>query len=290
MKSLCKKILQKEHIIFKNITEINSGAVSVVYLIDTGLKYLVIKIKLKPGRGLKNEYNILKLIEKEGISPKAYAQGNVDGRSYLIEEYVLGRKLSLKTMRDKDILLVANFFNKLHSMPLSKKLISLSKEDHSPVGRLEGPKSIMHLNKEFEKLISIAESKIRKVHIKKGLVLRHTDPNPNNFIIYKNSIIVVDWEWARVGYFAADIADFFVKGNLNDRQRRLFYKYYRLKNIQKNVEPYLITELIKAIEWKLEIISLIKKRKLSKRLYSSLAQERLLMNKSMHVLRKILNS
>ncbi|MEK7202870.1 MAG: phosphotransferase [Patescibacteria group bacterium] len=55
----------------------------------------------------------------------------------------------------------------------------------------------------------------------------HYDLNPNNILIdAKGQVIFLDWRQASIGDRAMDIAKFFYKNYLNERQRELFFKIY----------------------------------------------------------------
>jgi len=181
---------------------------------------------------------------------------------------------------------MAQFFKRLHSIKISNKLKNLAKGKYLPLDRLKYPKSLTHLNPELKELVYLAEEKIKNIKIQKEFVLRHTDPNPHNFIVHNNKIFAIDWEESKIGHYAIDIADFFIKANITPNQKKLFYKKYHIKNIEIIVEPFIITGLLGLICWNIERIELINSGKLDKRLYDTKEKEELAIKRRITLLRK----
>ena len=128
MKKLCKQILESNGFITKKITYLNSGAASIIYLAKTNKGLVVVIIKLRPGNSFDNAFSILKKIEQYKISPKVYFHGILEGKSYLIEQYVPGKRLSWTKITNKEIIMMAEFFNRLHSIKRGNNLYCKDKK------------------------------------------------------------------------------------------------------------------------------------------------------------------
>ena len=271
MKEICIEILEKHKYIVNSVTYLRSGASSTIYKCSTNKGDLALKIKMSENASLENEFKILKLIEKHKISPKAYFHGIYNNNPYLIEDFVEGRRLPWRGMKTEDVLLVADFFNKLHSIKINdeSKIKEYELKKH-----LKYPEKFIHKNKEFKELYNIAEKKLDSLKLENLKALRHTDPNPHNFIKTKNKIISVDFEESKIGHPAIDVADFFIKANLNIEKQNRFYSKYRTKNMKREVDVFMITGLLGLIAWKLDRVDLIKQKKIHKNNYKSLDAEK----------------
>jgi len=291
MKNLCKQILEKHNFKVNSIKKLNAGAASVIYIADTNKGKLVVKVRIHEGGNLEKEYTVLKAIEKEKIAPKVYAQGVIDEQQYLIEDYVVGRRLPRHNMKNIDVKLVARFFKKIHSIRRTKELKKLSIGKSKPEEKLIYAKSFQHLSKPFAELIKKVEPIISHANVKVRLALRHADPNPYNLIMNKNRLIVIDWEESKIGHPAIDIADFIVKANLTMKQEEIFYKNYILNDaLKKEVKIYIITAVLGLAAWHLERIDNIKKSKLDKRLYTNIEEEIRLKDRFIKDAEKIINN
>lgn len=292
MRKLCKQILESNGFITNRITHLNSGAASIIYLAKTNKGSVVVIIKLRPGDSFDNAFFILKKIEQYKISPKAYFHGVFEGKPYLIEQYIPGRRLSWRKITNKEIIMMARFFNKLDSIKIGNNHYFKDKK-YLLLDKLDYPKHFMHLDSKFANLVSIAENKLKNqlknLKIRKTFVLRHADSNPYNFIVSKNKIIAVDWDWAKIGHFATDIADFFIKTNMTEKQKDLFYSKYNFKNIKKIVDLYTITSILSLITWHLQTIDLIKQKKLHKKICKNISSEKNKVKRRIKQLERILH-
>lgn len=290
MKKTCNQILEKEGFNAITIRKLNAGAVSVIYLAKTDRGHVVIKIKLVRSGGLNNEYAILDLLQKYNIASKPYAYGVMDNKPYLIEEYIPGRRLPWRNIKDADIVKLAQFFNILHAIPIKLLPKSIIRGKSLPLERLKYAKSLMHLNEEYAKIVRVAEKQLKKIKIRNELSLKHTDPNPHNFIVHKNKIVAIDWEESKIGHYATDIADLFIKGNFTQRQQKVFYNEYFHKNIEKIVYPFIITGTLGLIGWRLQRLESSKHEKMNSHLKFNPEKQKETLKKELINIRKILEN
>ena len=286
MKLLCKKILSTNNISFERINKLASGSASIIYLVY-GKKRFVIKIKLREGLGLDNEFYVLECIQKLNLGPKVFAKGIIEGKHYIIEEYLEGKILPWRFIKDKEVVAVAKFFKNLHSIPIDKKLKKLKSDNFNLIERLNYPKSFSKYSSQLARLIQLAESRLRDIRGKNKLVLRHTDPNPHNFIYRNHSIKAIDFEESQVGQRELDLADFIIKANLTKKQKELFLDTYGYEDI-RIIDAYILTRTLSLCAWNIEQINKEKNGQLDKRLKFDRTRAEKVLKKRLNKLEKML--
>lgn len=285
-----KKSLQFNKIIW--IKKIWVGAANVVYLCQTDNKSYIIKLNLSKNEDFKNEYTVLKFLEKKNlnISPKAYFEWIFENKTYIIQDFVEGTSLE-KKLNNNQIVLMADFYSTIHNIKFKKnwKLPNPDKINYSLKSWIEyaeaiysqtTPKDIgKKIYDKYKDLLEKSKSIITKTDLifrkEKQFSLRHGDANPNNFILVKNKIIAIDRVWWSVDHPAKEIADFFNKANLTESWINLFYKHYINSNkfFKYKVDIHLVRSYISTAAWHIERILKININSLDRKLYKSKRDE-----------------
>jgi len=137
--------------------------------------------------------------------------------------------------------MITEFINGCHKSKLSnmelKKLVKTVKDIHNI--RIVTKEKEYNFKRDFvyynqilkdtdsKKLIkqSLKEvQRLKKLH--KDLVLTHCDLNPKNILFTKNSIKIIDWEYARINDLFFDLASLCCEFNLSKREEQLLLKTY----------------------------------------------------------------
>jgi len=189
------------------------GHCNLNYLLEqNGKKYLVRKFKLAD-RDRNLEYKIQKLAFQKGIAAKPLYMDD----SIMIGEFVEGihkKKLSKKELRQ-----LALVIKKLHKIKLRQRPVNF-------------PKKIMR--------------KVRK--FKKELVLCHGDLSVNN-ILFENTTMLIDWEYAGVNDKYFDLASICMEFKLTKLEETFFLRAYGGKIDFEKLEGYKEIFDILSKEW-----------------------------------------
>jgi thiamine kinase-like enzyme len=267
---LCEEILRKHSISAGQLTLVAKGASSVVF--KAGL--YAIKIKLAKGGNLENEFLTLKQLWPLKVCPKPYAYGTYEGKHYLIEEFIRGKRFPIKRASANEVRLAAEFFKHLQRRKFQKV-------KYSPLTQLAYPKQVQRkisrskaipaaLKKWYAKVITeVAE------HIKENstptmvsFVWEHNDPGPYNLYVLKDRVVAIDWEFARKGYYAVDVAGFIRKAHFTRKQRTQFFEAYGAVD-PKDIRIHTMTALLSMSAWHAERILLYHKGHIDRKLWSS---------------------
>jgi thiamine kinase-like enzyme len=271
MHSTCRQILLNENAVHvrrvDSVRKIGKGAWSVIYLASTDRGPFVLKIKLAGNDDVAVEYKNLKRIEGLHIAPKAYAHGRSDGTEYLIEEYIVGKRLTWRGISDKELLLVAAFFNTVHSKRYSAREYQWLKtpywERTYRAAQKNMPQAdIRRYRANIERVTELLKENKKLFEGKRTCVQRFEDPNPHNFIVNGNKLIAVDWAMSKPGHYSLDIADFFIKANLDERKKDLFLKHYRApeKDFAQRIGLQVIERRLGLVTWHAERLTAIKNK------------------------------
>src|SRR3989344_2021993 len=240
---------------------------------------------------IKNEYQILKFLEKQEITPKVYFV-DVNKESFpfdfLIEEFVNhdGSKI------DSDFSGVVRIVKKLHKIKITNDSRKIFKPDAN------GKKKIALYN---QRLKSIAQNKsgdIETIFFEKkdiykkyigtvnkflsGNSIIHHDPFPENFL-HKDHWYLIDWQTTVIGNPIHDVAyllmdfiyQFTLGRKLTENEKNVILRAYfgrsaNLPNMRKVVEQLLPIYYIDLFLFLLYKGAELKKQKFSKPLYTFL--------------------
>lgn len=256
------------------------GSHAVLFELQAGGKDLVAKVgkddNTNLNRGAK-ENVILRFLRIRGFKEAPRVHGYISSRNILFEEKIEGRPI--KNFDERDILNLAEILAKLHSIKLDSYGKPLEKRElgtrmdclYYGINTLrnlaltqEGDsKTIAEVKNLLDKITTEAEQ-VTEAFSKNIFTLIHFDLNPNNILRSDENmgIILVDWEQASVGDNAMDIAKFFLKCELNSKQRIMFLKKYESclletdPDFNQRLRIYEPLVLVNSVLWRLRTLSM----------------------------------
>lgn len=217
------KLFKKEKILSLELLK-NQGFCNTNYVLQTSKqKYLIRVFKSD------NTVNISRKFEFR-IQKKAYKK-NIAARPYLLDEknqLMISEFLKGEhkyTLSNSEIKNLVKSLKKLHKIKTKEKPYNLKKDFNNYSQILK--------DKESKNLIKSSLRSLKKVkNFEKTLVTTHHDLNPKNIIFFKNSIKIIDWEYAGVNDAFFDIATICVEFKLNKTKEKIVLKSY-FKNVKK---------------------------------------------------------
>lgn len=223
----------------------SQGFNNISYLIKTNNKSYVLRV-FKSAKSVnisrEFEYHTQKIANSLKIAPKPI----FINKEFMIYEYLKGihkEQLSINEIKNLSFVI-----KKIHSIKLKTKPYNL-KKDFKMYEKLFKDEKNLALLKELK----IALRKAKKITNKDDdLVLSHFDLNPNNIIFFKNTIKIIDWEYAGTNDRFFDLASICVEFKLDKKEEKLFLKSYF-----KNINP--TKEKLKKYQKKLKIFKIIYK-------------------------------
>lgn len=200
----------------------SQGLNNISYLLKTGDKSYVVRVfKNKKSVNISRDFEFqaqLKAFEKNIAAKPIFINNN-----FMIYEFLDGyHKINLN---NKNIKKLAITIDKLHKIELKSKKYNLFKDLKIYKKQLKDSKStsiLLDLEKDIKKL----------KNYKKELALVHHDLNSKNILFLKNSIKIIDWEYAGTNDIYFDLATICIEFNLDKKQEKLFLKNY-FKNKKK---------------------------------------------------------
>lgn len=292
MYEIVKKVLQREGLLnFSKIEKIGSGASNIIFKVSNEKTKFIVKLNIDGNESFENEFNSLKYIIKKGFKycPNPICEGKFKKYNYMIQDFIPGKTLKEDKFSDLQVIKMAKFFHNLHSIKFKRhgKIPNPKKTKYSLYGVIDYAESV--INSLSNKTLSIDElddlnnilKKAKKVIIAANNLfldeinfsLRHGDANPLNFIENKDAIVGIDWVWACVAPPSKEIADFFNKSNINEKQKQLFYKNYHIID-KKKIDAHSLYSYLGTAIWSLDRLDKISKNKLDKQLYVSIRNEK----------------
>ncbi len=198
-------------------------------------KKCVIKT-LKDSDILKREYSVMKFIEPFNVSPKIYEFKD----NKIIEEYIDGE--SLFNVDNKLIIELADRIDLFHKLKLSKGMKEALKDDYTHNDKYQPLKLFQFITSniascvDYEKLnhlFIMYEKYLENINYKMGLV--HGDLTPNNIILNKKGIFIIDWTDSRYDILSCDISQLFYAFNLSEQQKQLFLERYQANYVDNTI-------------------------------------------------------
>jgi aminoglycoside phosphotransferase (APT) family kinase protein len=247
-----------------SIKELAHGAHNVNYTINCKNKKYLLRVYVSPQfDNIDKEYKVLKLLNGNS-APKVFFKDKSKKHinyNYLVEEFIEGKvkdKFSPKLLK-----LAAECLKKIHSIkrstnekvkPISDWTIkTLKKNDPSP-----------HLSQDWSNIFSNACETVTKLLKSRSLKfsLLHDDPIAKNFIITRDDLILVDWEFVTYGDFVEDLAVMIVEDRLSKEHEQIFLESYGfgIKQTEyKIVLGHKIRRTLACIAWRAERINMMDK-------------------------------
>lgn len=234
--NLCESKPQAKH-----FTPLTNGLTNENWLLQGSQQKYVLRLNANNAHALHlnrhAEWHIHNCISEHGLC-KAYVfrqQNDI----YWIRPFMKGDTLKEKIesnaeFLDNDLLeKIAGKFKFLHSIPTSKSWPEINHQ-----------KRINHYWQQIFKASGISDTVHTKLNkLKESLStcttysnytpsLCHMDGNTNNWIIDKNDIYLIDWEYAALANPLWDLAEFCLSCSLNKKQTQFFLQNYGIKNLE----------------------------------------------------------
>ncbi len=275
---ICKK-LKKELIEYYLL---GRGGHNENYLIETKQGKLVLRIENNlQFKNLKTEYNFLKKT-KGRLGPRVYYFDNskkLIPRDFIIQEFIEGKHPEKIT---KDIIIsMAEWYKKLHkdksnNIPTKakeKNIYSLNKyiKNHT-VRRYNKFKNTLNketldeLDKLFVASFKIINKNDKIFSKRRYFSLNHGDPTRQNIFYKKGSLKLIDWEFVRYDLKEWDLVFFVWAYDLNNKRKELFlnkYNYKKTTKAKKQFEIIYLTHCLDMLNWRIERLNLIYKKKIN---------------------------
>jgi len=299
------KILKKEFSHGKLMRKIGAGAANIIYLCETEVGRVVIKINLNNEEDLSREFNNMNYVAGQGFNqlPKLISFGEINKKKYIIQEYIPGKILKEGKLTDSQIKKLAEFFKELHKIKRIKTCGDLNNHKKTKFSLTRKFNYIDEIlqnyngclpKKDYDKYLILFD-KAKKFLIKNDKsfihnqthVINHGDCNPQNFIFNKDEVFAIDWVYSKFKPEIGDILDLFNKARLTKRQENLFLKHYGKINLKK-MKAFSIASYLGMAIWSLDRLIKIKNKKLHRDLYKSKANELRMFKRQVNKLKLVL--
>jgi len=146
---------------------------------------------------------------------------------FMICDFLKGKHK--KTLKSKEIQLLAKNIKKLHKIKSIEKEYDLKKDLKQYKKNLK--------DEDANKSIEICKKELRRLKkYKKELVTTHHDLNPKNILFHKNTIKFIDWEYVGVNDKFFDLATVCFEFNLNIKEERILLKFYQKSVNKKDIK------------------------------------------------------
>lgn len=206
------------------VTFLAQGEYNINFLLQTAAQKYVFRVntgsQLQLTNQIKYEFDSLKVLEKSGVTPRAFFVD--DTRSFfdygiLIMEFLKGEPLQY----DRDLHKAAHIFSKIHSLPIEKNNHFIV-EDKLFQARIEEGERLLanvwdspFVAKEvkfiFDKLLDWTKANLDKEQYfleNPWHVINNTEVNSHNFIISNEHSYLIDWEKPVISDPAQDLTQF----------------------------------------------------------------------------------
>jgi len=171
------------------------------------------------------EFKTQKKAAKRKIAPKPFVL-DLDN-SLMITEFIAG--VHQYCLTNKELIKLTKIIKKFHSFKAKEKEYNLKRD-------FQGYREVLK-DTNSKKLIKASLSELKKLKkYKKQLVLSHHDLNPKNIIFSKNSIKIIDWEYAGVNDLFFDLASVCCEFTLSKKQQKLLLNTYFKKTTKKDIK------------------------------------------------------
>jgi len=240
LKNLNPKVLKLKEIKDIKLKKLGLGESNLNYLVIINKKKFNFRINMdtkQPWKS-KREYQALKLIENSKIAPKAFhfeKSKEYFGENFIILEYLEGEDLRKKKITNKLIINLAKTVTKLHNVKITKRMRKLRNEKNYKQFLIDELKKRLNyiktkrkkyfLNPNIDKILSNKYNELKKLRFYSE-VLGHGDICPQNVILHKNKLKLIDWEDLGTIDPALEIVRIFQDFELSEKQQQIFLKKY----------------------------------------------------------------
>ncbi|MCW6160173.1 MAG: nicotinamide-nucleotide adenylyltransferase [Candidatus Micrarchaeales archaeon] len=224
-----------------SIRYVGAGTRHFNYLADTGAGAFLFRFSLKkdPEEHTEYEHTALKLISGLGFAPKSLAKetrNSFFGIPFLVVEFVRGK--SPTELTPELITGTAELMARLHSVDISNGMAAalekrISEDEiFNPMAEklayVTAKRAEYQRDPGFTDAIVSAYGALRACGIPKveSQSIGHCDINRSNMVLTKDGVQLIDWETAAIVPPAYDIAAFFDRETLSERERELFLSRY----------------------------------------------------------------
>jgi len=222
------------------------------YFFETDRRKYVLRIENNPMfKNLKTEYKLLKSLENFCVGPKVFlldTSHKIIQTDYFLEEFIPGKHPKRKISKTF-VILMANWFKRLHSYKTSKKpncgkkgYFSLScaikpyYNNFKKYGFALDPKLLNEVNTLFNSAIEICKKEDKIFSNHKKFSILHRDTSKDNILIKGKKVMLIDWEFASVGPPEWELVYFLQSYKLEKDDRELFLKTYGYPNNKKSIK------------------------------------------------------
>lgn len=216
----------------------NQGVCNTIYKLTSDKKEYLIRVFKH------NHFDINARESEFYIQKKAYLK-DIAAKPYLLDkpnslmicDFVKGKHKD--KLNKKDLNILVDTIKKLHKIKINQKTYSLKNDFKYYKKTLKDEKSKKVLKASFKELKKIKKYKFEAV-------TSHHDINVNNVLFHKNSLKLIDWEFACVNDRFFDLANICFEFRLNKKQEdqvlKRYFKKLKSKDIKKLASYKIIYE------------------------------------------------
>ncbi len=282
-----EEICKKYNYDYNSFHLLGAGAFNLNYLLETKQGKFVLRIESNPQyQTKKEEFEILKSLNGK-FGPKVYFFDNskkIVPTDYLIEEFIDYGVHPPAKASDEFIETMGKWYRRLHRIKSKIKDKRNVLEDSLKVEYDLYYKNKQVLEKEDQKIVEqLFEKASRIIKLnnnifsrRKYLSLIQGDPSRANIFYSKNSVKVIDWDFARYHFREWDLA-FFVWCYVRDEKRKLaFFRhagYPTTDFARKQFENVYLILCIALLTWSIDRLRLIKDGKIAQKHTNSVFED-----------------
>lgn len=202
----------------------NQGVCNTIYKLTTDKKEFLIRV-FKHNHQDENSREFEFLIQKKAylkdIAAKPYLLDK--SNSLMICDFLKGKHKN--KLKKNDLNNLVDTIKKLHKIKINQKIYSIKNDFKYYKRTLKDKKSKKVLKDSFQELKKIQKYKFKAV-------TSHHDLNVENVLFYKNSLKLIDWEFACVNDRFFDLANICFEFKLTKKEEKQVLKRYfkKLKN------------------------------------------------------------
>lgn len=219
----------------------NQGLCNTIYKLTTNKKEYLIRVfnhTHLDENSREYEFSVQKKAYLKDIAAKPYLLD--ENNSLMICEFLKGKHK--EKLNKKDLNNLVGAIKKLHTIKISKKVYNLKKDFKYYKKILKDKKSQETVKNSLKELKKIQKYKFEAV-------TSHHDINVNNVLFHKNSLKLIDWEFACVNDRFFDLANICFEFKLNENQEKQVLKRYFKKIRKKDMKKLASYKIIYENLW-----------------------------------------
>lgn len=271
VESLNPKVLGLNSLKIESLRHLGNGEGHLNYLALISGKKFILRVnfdKDNPDKP-KHEFECLKAIEKLNVAPKAFYLHDPDMRfsqMFVILEYIEGKTLRMKrkTYSKKEVKEIARLLRKVHSYAPK---IRLGKDYFAALAVAERRhmREIHKYNKSktVTELLNAMSKEAKHLFVKHRFkrTLIHGDLVPQNFVMTKKGLRLIDWENVALSDPALDIAHLISDMKFSKKEFDVFFKVYGNKSLLARAIDYAKAFHYEYFIWEIvRVFDIIKKK------------------------------